>query len=122
MEDNKPYTVAEFAEIKKVPKQAIVSAIAAQRIIPIETNFDVETCTIHPAYLDAFKIELIGIYEYAARKGVTPKSVYDKIDKQKIEYFLEPDSTKKMIDWVQYQNIQFRAMGVKPRRKNHTIN
>jgi hypothetical protein len=122
MEDNKPLTVTEFACIKNVPEEAILDAIRDGRIIPMElNNSDISLATIHPAYIDSFKIELIGVYEYRTRKDVTYKSVYNKIDNGQIKYYLDPTTNSMKIDWVQYADVQFRKFAMKHRGKNKTI-
>lgn len=112
MEENKPLTVPEFALEKNVPVQAIIDAMLAKRIIPIETDQpDMSLCTIHPAYLDTFKIELIGIIEYSDRKGVTRQAVYNRIDKGTLPYYLDLQTNDKKIDWVQHSGLHFRKFG-----------
>lgn len=121
MEENKPLTVAEFAELKKIPTQAVLDALAARRIIPMDKSVeDFSLCTIHPDYLETFKIELIGVYEYADRKRVTWRAVYKKIDKGEIPYYLDSESNAMKIDWVQQAGVHFRKFGMKHRGKKLT--
>lgn len=115
-------TVQEFAERKNVQAEVILRAIRLREIIPIEINYDnLADCTIHPAYLDTFKVELISVADYADRKRVTERAIYKKIDAKKIEYFLDPVNNTMKIDWVKYKDVHFRAVQYKHKGKNRLI-
>lgn len=115
-------TVQEFADRKNVQPEVILRAITNREIIPIEINIaDISDCTIHPAYLDDYKVELIGVAEYAQRMRVTERAIYKKIDAKKITYFLDPISNVMKIDWIKHQNVHFRAVQYKHKGKNRLI-
>lgn len=112
-ENSKPLTVIEFAKIKNVPVATIIKAIENQRIIPIEVGIAPSSCTIHPIYVDTFEIEMIGITEYAKRKGASKQAIYRKIDTGKIDYLLDELSNKIMVDWIAAKDVSFRNVGYK---------
>jgi hypothetical protein len=121
MEEQKPLTVPEFARLKGVPIAAITAAIRANRIIPMEVSGELYDCTIHPAYLETFKIDLIGVYDYAARKNVSYRAVYNRIDKGSIEYVLDEENKMK-IDWERYHDVRFKAVHFKHRGNKTVVN
>lgn len=115
-------TVQEFAEKKGVQIDVILRAIQSRDIIPIEVNYDnLADCTIHRVYLDAFKIELVSVSEFAQRLKVTERAIYYKIDTKKILYFLDPISNTIKIDWIKYRDVSFRSVQYKHKGKNRLI-
>lgn len=116
-------TVQEFAKQKRVEPEVILWAINNKDIIPIDLNIDdPASCRIHPDYLEKFEIELISLADFAARKRVTVRAVYNRIyRKNQIVYFLDPLSNTMKINWFKYKDIHFRAVQYKYKGKNRLI-
>jgi hypothetical protein len=106
-------TVEEFAEAKKVPVKAILTAIEDGRIklSGYLANDKKPAVGIHRSYLESFSIELISPYEYADRKKVSARAVYKKMDRGIIEFVVQDDLMK--IDWDKYKDEYFRAVTYK---------
>lgn len=69
-----------------------------------------------------YKFELISIYDYAERKGITPMAVYKRTVNKKLPILFSVDekSDTIKIDWELYKDEKFRAITMRF-RKNKSV-
>jgi|ERR1700761_2954313 len=120
MINNEYISISEFAKAHNVPDQAVLNAISVGKLKPFDILHNNQP-VIHKRYLTEYKFELIGIYEYADRKGITFKAVYKRLEnsKHKILHTVDPNSDLMKIDWELYKDEKFRSFSFKYRGKNN---
>lgn len=118
-----PYSIAEFATLKAVPEEAVLHAIRMNKLRLENSRLPEIFIPIYEA--EKYNFEMLSPYEYAARKNVSPRSVYNKINSGAISYTLKPGSTPEekvyQIDWTAFGDIHFRLVKYKFRGKDRTI-
>ncbi len=121
MNEDKPQyiTASEFAKQKEVPLSAVIHALEAGMLPKLDIKVMGEEALIPIEQLELYEFELIGVYDYADRKNVSYRAVYNKIDKGFIKYSLEENSDVMKIDWKLYHNVHFRSVVFKHRGRTN---
>lgn len=114
--DNPEYiSIDAFASQHNVPVRAVQNAIKLHKIKPVDP-----LGLLISADCD-YKFNLIGVYDYAARKKVTFKAVYYRTQpkcKLPILYCIEPGTKRVLIDWELYKDEVFRSFTFRHRNKD----
>lgn len=109
----------------KVPEKAVHVAIKHGNLSSYtQINPDTQLTEIAIDALAEYKFELIGAYEYAQRRGVSWRAVYNKLDKGIIEYSTEEKTNSEImkIDWLLFKDVPFRTVTFKHRGKGRILN
>lgn len=118
-----PYSLAEFATLKDVPEEAVLHAVQQNKLRTVQKKLP--EIFIPPYEAKEYNFEMISVYDYAARKNVSARSVYNKISNKSISYTLKPGSSAEekvyQIDWTAFGDVHFRAVKYKYRGKDKII-
>lgn len=114
-------SVSYFAQTHGVPLSAVNNAIDLHRLKLAEVKVNGEPALSASMLVD-YKFELISIYDYAKRKGITPMAVYKRTVSKKLPILFSVDekSDTIKIDWELYKDEKFRAITMRF-RKNKSV-
>lgn len=114
-------SVSYFAQAHGVPLSAVNNAIDLHRLKLAEVKVNGEPALSASMLVD-YKFELISIYDYAERKGITPMAVYKRTISKKLPILFSVDekSDTIKIDWELYKDEKFRAITMRF-RKNKSV-